>query len=116
MKFYKELKTNQVIFAPNGEIASEDFQELKANTQDAAVEKHVPVVSFEENKMVVRVGSVEHPMGEEHYIMWIAVVSGDCVQIQNLNPGDQPVASFTKVENAEVYAYCNLHGLWKNND
>ena len=113
MKFYKEIKSNNVVIVPNGEVVSEDFKEITANTVDAAKEKHVPEVSYENEKMVVTVGSVEHPMEEAHYIMWIAVIKGNDVQIKKLNPGEKPTAIFNKVENAEVYAYCNLHGLWK---
>ncbi|MBQ8131340.1 MAG: desulfoferrodoxin [Bacilli bacterium] len=113
MKFYKEVKSNNVVIVPNGEVVSADFKEITANTVDAAKEKHVPVVSYGDDKMTVTVGSLEHPMGEDHYIMWIAVVKGDNVQIQKLNPGDKPIATFEKQEKAQVYAYCNLHGLWK---
>ncbi len=113
MKFYKEIKTNNVVIVPNGEVVSGDFKEITANTVDAAKEKHVPEISYGDDKMTVTVGSVEHPMEEAHYIMWIAVIKGNDVQIKKLNPGDKPTAIFNKVENAEVYAYCNLHGLWK---
>lgn len=113
MKFYQELKSNNVVIVPNGEVVSGDFKEITANTVDASKEKHVPVVSYGDTKMTVTVGSVEHPMEEAHYIMWIAVIKGNDVQIQKLNPGDKPMATFEKINDAEVYAYCNLHGLWK---
>lgn len=113
MKFYKEIKSNNIVIVPNGEVVSADFKEIIANTVDAAKEKHVPVVSYGDEQMTVTVGDVEHPMEEAHYIMWIAVVKGNDVQIKKLNPGDKPSAIFNKVEKADIYAYCNLHGLWK---
>lgn len=86
---------------------------LEANTTDAAVEKHVPVVERKDGKLHVKVGSAEHPMTEAHYIEWIAVTDGYSTQRIALSPSDKPEAMFCDKENAEVYAYCNLHGLWK---
>lgn len=91
-----------------------EMELLKANTTDAAQEKHVPVVTREGNKITVTVGSVEHPMSEEHYIQWIALVTETGFRIAYLNPGDAPKADFLAEEPVKaVYAYCNLHGLWK---
>lgn len=87
--------------------------ELKANTTDAAVEKHVPAVTKADGKIIVQVGTVTHPMTPEHYIEWIALVSDSETVRITLKPTDEPKAVFEYVENAEVYAYCNLHGLWK---
>lgn len=94
----------------------EEMEELTANTVDAAQEKHVPVVEKEGNKVTVKVGSVTHPMAEEHYIQWIYLVTKQGVQRKCLNPGEEPAATFALVEGDEVvaaYEYCNLHGLWK---
>ena len=115
MKFYKNLNTNEAIIEEYNELG-EGFVELVPNTVDAAQEKHVPVVEVKENNLVlVKVGEVEHPMQEEHYIMWIAQVIGETlVKKIDLNPGDKPQALFENKEDAEYYAYCNLHGLWKN--
>lgn len=68
--------------------------ELKANSTDGAQEKHVPVAVKRGNKVEVTVGSVPHPMVKEHYIEWIALVSGDRIEIKYLQPGMQPVAEF----------------------
>ncbi len=90
--------------------------ELVPSTVDAAVEKHVPVYSVEGNVVNVSVGSVEHPMIEQHYIQWIAVATKQGVQIKYLNPEEKPAATFAITDGDEVeavYAYCNLHGLWK---
>ncbi len=88
--------------------------ELKANTTDAAQEKHVPVVSLGEKEISVKVGSVAHPMTEEHLIEWIAVETKQGVKIKYLKAGDRPEEIFCNNGDAvAVYAYCNLHGLWK---
>lgn len=95
----------------------EKMQEIVANTVDAAKEKHVPVISVEGTKVTVTVGSVNHPMLAEHFIEWIILVTKQGVQRKSLKAGDAPVAQFALLEGDEVveaYAYCNLHGLWKN--
>ena len=94
----------------------EKMMEVIPGTVDASVEKHVPVYRIEENKVIVNVGSVAHPMSEEHYIEWISLVTNNGVQRKYLNPGKEPVACFSILDDEEVkevYAYCNLHGLWK---
>ena len=90
-----------------------EMVKLEANTTDAAHEKHVPVVTKENGKIKVSVGSVAHPMAPEHYIEWIALVNDDKVVIKYLKPGEEPKAEFCEVTSGSVYAYCNLHGLWK---
>ncbi len=87
--------------------------ELKANTTEASEEKHIPVATKADGKINVQVGSVLHPMTPEHYIEWIALVSENGTERISLSPTDEPKAVFCDKENAEVYAYCNLHGLWK---
>ena len=92
------------------------MSEVIPGTVDASLEKHVPVYSVEGNNVVVNVGSVIHPMSEEHYIEWISLVTNNGVQRKYLNPNDEPKACFAICDNEEVkevYAYCNLHGLWK---
>lgn len=84
-----------------------------ANTTDAVVEKHVPVYERVDNEIVVRVGEVEHPMEEEHYIMWIAQVSKDKVVRVKLHPESKIEVRFPYISDSVLYAYCNKHGLWK---
>ncbi|MDW2799183.1 desulfoferrodoxin family protein [Clostridium boliviensis] len=94
----------------------DNMQEMKANTTDAATEKHVPVIEIDGQSVTVTVGSVEHPMLPEHFIGWIVLETKTGNQRKILNPGDKPVAKFMMVEGDEVlaaYEYCNLHGLWK---
>lgn len=90
--------------------------ELVPGTTDAAVEKHVPSYLVEGNKVIVTVGEVEHPMAEEHYIEWISIQTKQGNQRKALKPGEAPKICFSICEGDEVeavYAYCNLHGLWK---
>lgn len=90
------------------------MKKLEPNTVDASQEKHVPVSERKDGKIYAQVGSVVHPMTEAHYIQWIAVVSDRSIEIKYLKPGEEPKAVFSDVEgDAEVYEYCNLHGLWK---
>jgi len=87
--------------------------ELVANTTEAVVEKHIPDITKEDDSIFVKVGSVTHPMIAEHYIEWIACVSGDKVEFKYLEPGVEPEAVFVNVTEGIVYEYCNIHGLWK---
>ena len=88
---------------------------LKENTTDAATEKHLPVIEKTEDGILVKVGSVEHPMEENHYIQWIELIADGKAYRQFLNPGDKPQALF-KVNGDSFFAreYCNLHGFWKS--
>ena len=94
----------------------EKMKEIIPGTTDAAKEKHVPVYTVEQNKVSVKVGSVEHPMTAEHYIEWISIQTKQGNQRKCLKPGDKPEACFMICDGDEVeavYAYCNLHSLWR---
>ena len=98
----------------NPVCCGEKMEEIVANTVDAAKEKHVPVVTVDNNKVIVRVGEVEHPMTAEHSIEWIYIKTVEGGQRKALT--DKPEAEFMITESdkvLEAYAYCNLHGLWK---
>lgn len=84
---------------------------LEENKTDGAVEKHVPVI--ENNR--VKVGSVEHPMEEGHYIEWIEGTDGKEISRVFLKPGQKPIAEFS-FEPVSARAYCNLHELWKSRE
>ncbi len=87
---------------------------LVENSTDGAHEKHVPMVIGIGDDMEVSVGSVAHPMQEEHYIEWIEVIADGVSYIKFLKPGDTPDAKFSvAAEVITARAYCNLHGLWK---
>lgn len=88
---------------------------IKENTVDAAKEKHVPVMEKTAEGILVKVGSVAHPMEEKHYIEWIELIADGKAYRQFLNPGEKPEALFTvKADQVTVREYCNLHGLWKS--
>ena len=90
--------------------------QLIPGTVEASVEKHIPVVTVEGNLVKVQVGSVEHPMIPEHHITWIYLQTNVGGQRKNLTPGSAPAVTFALTEDEKpvsVYAYCNLHGLWK---
>ncbi len=91
------------------------MQLLQEKNADSTVEKHVPVLSGDENGVKVVVGSTLHPMTEEHYIVWIEVINGPYVNRKYLKPGDSPEAEFyvPMQDRLEVREYCNVHGLWK---
>ena len=90
--------------------------ELIPGTTDAAREKHVPVYSVENGMVTVQVGSVEHPMQPEHFIEWVSLQTKQGNQRKLLKPGDKPKVCLAICDGdavEAVYAYCNLHGLWK---
>ena len=93
----------------------EKMSELVPNTTEAATEKHLPVVEMDGNIVKVSVVSVEHPSTEEHYIAWVYLETAHGGQRKAIKPGDKPEVSFALQDDEliAVYAYCNLHGLWK---
>lgn len=93
----------------------EKMKELVPGSVDAAVEKHVPVVKVDGNKVEVFVGDVEHPMVDVHYIEWIEIETKQGTQRKYLKPEQKPEAVFYLAEGDEfvaAYEHCNLHGLW----
>ncbi|MPM78903.1 Desulfoferrodoxin [bioreactor metagenome] len=121
MKFFKcEHCGNIITYVKSSGVpvvcCGEKMKEIVPGVVDASKEKHVPVVKTEGNTVSVSVGSVEHPMIEAHYIEWISILTKQGTQLKYLKPGEKPEACFTLCEGdtvEEVYAYCNLHGLWK---
>jgi len=108
----------EVVHEGGGELVccGQPMKMMKANSTDAANEKHVPVIEKTEKGIIVKVGSVDHPMEEKHHIEWIEVINGAWTQRKFLKPGEKPYAEFfvTYNENLVAREYCNLHGLWKN--
>ncbi len=93
----------------------EPMKLYEANAVDAATEKHVPVLEEVDGGFKVTVGSVAHPMADDHYIEWIELVADGRVSRQFLNPGDTPEAMFCAcAKKVTARAYCNLHGLWRS--
>ena len=92
------------------------MKEIVPGTVDASLEKHVPVFEVKGGKVFVTVGAVPHPMLPEHYIEWVSIQTKYGNQRKELKPGDEPKVCFSICEGDEVlavYAYCNLHSLWK---
>lgn len=88
---------------------------LEANTTDASVEKHVPVITKDGSTVKVAVGEVPHPMEEKHYIEVVGVLTENKLYRAYLKPGEKPEVTFEidgKVKCAR--AYCNIHGMWKS--
>lgn len=121
MKFYRCSVCGQIIAIVKGTgvpvvCCGKAMEELIPGTSDGAIEKHVPVYQVNANKVIVKVGSVDHPMIDAHYIEWVSLKTKLGNQRKALKPGDKPEVCFTICDNDEVeavYAYCNLHGLWK---
>ena len=89
---------------------------LEAGTVEASREKHIPAVSVNGSTVSVNVGSVEHPMTEEHYIEWVCMETEHGIQYAHLDPDDKPRAKFSVCDGDEiraVYAFCNQHDLWR---
>lgn len=109
MKFYKF--DDQIIISDKALTVGE---EIVANTTDGAHEKHVPVIEVSGDTVVVKVGSVEHPSLDAHYIEWIVLVTETGMQMKWLKPGMKPEATFkVTYKPVAAFEYCNLHGLWK---
>ena len=90
--------------------------QLIPGTVEASHEKHIPVATVSGNTVKVEIGSVAHPMVEEHYIPWVYLQTTVGGQRKNLLPGSSPSVAFALTEDEKpvaVYAYCNIHGLWK---
>ena len=106
------------VIASNGcEISCDNkpMKELVANSTDAAQEKHVPQFQINGNIVKVDVGSVKHPMEEAHMIGWVYIVTNQGAQRKFLKANTDPGIEFALCPDEqlqEVYAYCNLHGLW----
>lgn len=88
---------------------------IEAGTVEASREKHIPVVTLSGNTVKVDVGSVAHPMVAEHSILWVYLETDKGGQRKNLEVGAEPTVTFAIADEKPiaVYAYCNLHGLWK---
>lgn len=106
----------EVLHGGVGELVccGEPMKLYEENAVDAAVEKHVPVKEATDHGLKVKVGSVAHPMTDEHYIEWIEVVADGKAYREFLKPGDAPEATFCiDAKQIVLREYCNLHGLWK---
>ncbi len=121
MKFYRCPVCGQIIAIVKKTgvpvmCCGKPMQEIIPGTTDASVEKHVPVYDVSNGKVTVSIGSVSHPMTQEHYIEWVSLQTKYGNQRKALSPGAEPKVCFSICDGDEVeavYAYCNLHSLWK---
>ena len=121
MKFYRCKVCGQIVAIVKKTGAKlvccgEEMEEIVAGTVDASKEKHIPVYEVKGNTVEVNIGSIAHPMIDAHYIEWVSMETKFGNQRKVLKPNDEPKVVFPLLEGDEVkavYAYCNLHGLWK---
>ena len=109
----------EVLTVGGGQLVccNKEMELMQEKSEDEGQEKHVPVVEESEGKLIVKVGSVPHPMEETHYIEWIELEMVDIGKKVKkfLKPGDKPEIEFCKRgDNFKIRSYCNLHGLWKS--
>lgn len=120
LKFYRCAHCGNIIcFVENSGVpvmcCGQKMEEIIPGSVEAATEKHIPVISINDYLVKVNVGSVEHPMTEQHHISWIVLETQQGRQKKALAFDQKPEATFALAPNDKVlaaYAYCNLHGLW----
>lgn len=122
LAFFIDKDKKDVLCAITGEKndilarIKEQFEELEPSKAEGAGEKHLPVITVDGNHVTVTVGSVLHPMTEEHSIGWVYLETIHGEQIKFLSPNQEPSATFALTADDKpiaAYAYCNLHGFWK---
>ena len=117
--FYRCEKCGNLVFVVEKgtcvpQCCGQPMTKLEAGVVEAAAEKHVPAVTRADGSIVVRVGEVDHPMVDAHYIGWVCLAAEGRCEFAYLKPGDEPTVTFADRGGAvTVYAWCNLHGLWK---
>lgn len=114
-KFYISKDKNNIIKVIKGDYIPDDFSELKADMQEGTGEKHIPVVTIQNNIVNVNIGSIPHPMIDEHSIEWVCIKTEKCEQYAYLEKNIPPEIKFSILPDDKVqciYAYCNQHGLW----
>lgn len=106
----------EVLHAGVGQLVccGQPMELLIEKTEDVGLEKHVPIIEQVGSKVKVKVGSVQHPMEQKHYIEWIEITADDKTYRKFLKPGDKSEAEFeTTAEKIQAREYCSIHGLWK---
>lgn len=107
----------EVLHAGVGQLVccGQPMELLKEKTEDIGKEKHVPVIEKTATGFKVKIGSIQHPMNEKHYIEWIELIADNKVYRKFLKPGEKPEAGFEmKAEKIEAREYCSIHGLWRS--
>ena len=107
----------EVLYVGGGELVccGQPMELLQEKTEDEGLEKHVPVIEKTAAGVKVKIGSIPHPMTDDHYIQWVEIIADGRSYKKFLKPGDKPEAEF-KIKAADIQAreYCNIHGLWKS--
>lgn len=106
----------EVLHRGQGELVccGQPMELLSEKTEDSGFEKHVPVIEKTEQGILVKVGSVPHPMEDAHYIEWIELIADGKSCRKFLKPGEKPEALFEVIaEKITAREYCNIHGLWR---
>ncbi len=120
MEVYKcDVCGNVVELLDNGGgtlvCCGQDMTKMIVNQEETVFEKHIPLLEINEREIKVTVGSVLHPMEENHYIEWIAMVTSKGIIRKSFKPGDSPMITFGRMGEAyAIYAYCNVHGLFQS--
>ncbi|MFV0519900.1 MAG: desulfoferrodoxin family protein [Lachnospirales bacterium] len=122
MEFYYCSHCKNIIYFFNNKgvpvsCCGEKMSKLTPNTTEGAYDKHIPVIEKMNDSILVKVGSVPHPMTEEHHIAWIVLETNKGFHKIDLDFTAEPVAEFLLPKNeypVTAYEYCNLHGLWKS--
>lgn len=108
--------TVEVVHQSGGTLVccGKPMTKLAENSVEAAKEKHIPVTEKVQDGICVKVGEVEHPMLDNHYIEWIEVHTKNKIYRKYLKPGEKPQALFKVDEEIiAVKEYCSVHGVWK---
>jgi superoxide reductase len=107
----------EMVHASGGTLVccGQPMELLKEKTNDIGSEKHVPVIEIKKDKVSVKIGAIEHPMEEKHYIEWIELLADGKIFRKYLKPMDKPAAEFcVSAKAVAAREYCNVHGLWKH--
>ncbi len=107
----------EVLHAGKGQLVccGQPMELLQEKSKDTGMEKHAPVIEKTDSGVNVKVGSVAHPMEEDHYIEWIEVIADGSAYRKSLAPGNAPEASFgIKADKITAREYCSVHGLWRS--
>ena len=105
----------EVLHSGKGQLycCGQPMKLMEVKKEEQGYEKHLPVIEQKNGSVIVKVGSVPHPMEEEHHIEMIEVITEDGKVLRKyLKPGDKPEAEFNVENIKEAREYCTIHGLW----
>jgi len=105
----------EVIHGGRGQLVCcrQPMKLMEKQREEQGYEKHSPVVEKQKGKILIKIGSIPHPMEEQHFIEMIeAITKDDIVLRKYLDPGEKPIVEFDISDVDEVREYCTIHGLW----